>query len=75
MEKMKYVNTKFTLIDYLYDDLWKVMACNNTSTHTIGMTEFETVLDGGDQCGEELDDCLDFALNLVFLSLNVFELY
>ena len=72
MEKMKYVNTKFTLIDYLYDDLWKVMVCNNTSTHTIGMTDFETVLDGEDQCGEELDDCFNLAFNLVFLILKMF---
>ena len=68
MKKVKHINTNFTLDEF---HLWKEMGCNNSTNHTIDMNEFETLLNGEDQCGEELDYWFRFALNVVVSLMDI----
>ena len=68
MKKVKHINNNFTLDEFHF---WKTMDCNNSTDHTIDMNAFETLLDGEDQCGEELDDWFHLALNVI---VSVFDI-
>merc|ERR1740129_2356528 len=52
MDKVMYI-TNVTLDEDLYDDIWEAMDCNNATT--IDMEDWEMLLDGENQCGDELD--------------------
>ena len=61
MDKVSYI-TNVTL-DLDYDDIWNMLDCNNDTM--INMEDWEMLMDGEDQCGNELDSWFHFAFNIV----------
>ena len=61
MDKVSYI-TNVTL-DLNYDDIWNMLDCNNDTM--INMEDWEMLMDGEDQCGNELDNWFHFAFNIV----------
>merc|ERR1711862_57708 len=61
MDKVSYI-TNVTL-DLNYDDIWNMLDCNNDTM--INMEDWEMLMDGEDQCGNELDSWFYFAFNIV----------
>ena len=53
----------------LYDDIWEAMDCNKTTS--IDMEDWEMLLDGENQCGEELDSWFHFAFNTVVSIIQI----
>merc|ERR1719278_285814 len=62
MDKVMHI-TNVTLDEDLYDDIWEAMDCNNATT--IDVEDWEMLLDGENQCGDELDSWFHFAFNTV----------
>merc|ERR1719272_1077962 len=53
----------------LYDDIWEAMDCNNATA--IDMEDWEMLLDGENQCGDELDSWFHFAFNTVVSVIQI----
>merc|ERR1739838_969442 len=53
----------------LYDDIWEAMDCNNATT--INMEDWEMLLDGENQCGDELDSWFHLAFNTVVSVIQI----
>merc|ERR1740129_1202045 len=53
----------------LYDDIWEALDCNNASA--IDMEDWKMLLDGENQCGEELDSWFHFAFNTVVSVIQI----
>ena len=68
MDKVMYI-TNVTLDEDLYDDIWEAMDCNNATT--IDVEDWEMLLDGENQCGDDLDDWFHFALNMVVSVIQI----
>merc|ERR1719278_2100773 len=68
MDKVMYI-TNVTLDEDLYDDIWEAMDCNNATT--IDMDDWEMLLDGENQCGDELDSWFHFAFNTVVSIIQI----
>merc|ERR1712150_9323 len=68
MDKVMYI-TNVTLDEDLYDDIWEAMDCNNATT--IDMEDWEMLLDGDNQCGDELDSWFHFAFNTVVSVIQI----
>jgi len=71
MDKVMYITNVTLTDDYedLYDDIWEAMDCDNGTT--INMEEWEMLLDGENQCGDDLDDWFHFALNVVVSVIQI----
>jgi len=71
MDKVMYITNITLTDDYedLYDDIWEAMDCDNGTT--INMEEWEILLDGKNQCGDDLDDWFHFALNVVVSVIQI----
>ena len=67
MDKVMYI-TNVTL-DVDYDDIWEAIDCNNATT--IDMEDWEMLLDGENQCGDELDSWFHFAFNTVVSVIQI----
>merc|ERR1712150_243266 len=65
MDKVMHITNVTLTEDYedLYNDIWEAMDCDNATT--INMEDWEMLLDGENQCGDDLDDWFHFALNIV----------
>merc|ERR1711971_45432 len=68
MDKVMYI-TNITLDEDLYDDIWEAMDCNNATT--IDVEDWEMLLDGENQCGDELDSWFHFAFNTVVSVIQI----
>merc|ERR1711894_174931 len=68
MDKVMHI-TNVTLDEDLYDDIWEAMDCNNATT--IDMEDWEMLLDGDNQCGDELDSWFHFAFNTVVSVIQI----
>merc|ERR1712083_236815 len=68
MDKVMYI-TNVTLDEDLYDDIWEAMDCNNATT--IDVEDWEMLLDGENQCGDELDSWFHFAFNTVVSIIQI----
>merc|ERR1711971_777872 len=68
MDKVMYI-TNITLDEDLYDDIWEAMDCNNATT--IDMEDWEMLLDGENQCGDELDSWFHLAFNTVVSVIQI----
>merc|ERR1711971_583997 len=68
MDKVMYI-TNVTLDEDLYDDIWEAMDCNNATT--IDMEDWEMLLDGENQCGDELDSWFHLAFNTVVSVIQI----
>ena len=53
----------------LYDDIWEALDCNNATT--IDMEDWEMLLDGENQCGDELDSWFHFAFNAIVSVIQI----
>merc|ERR1712008_622362 len=71
MDKVMYITNVTLGEDYedLYDDIWEAMDCNNATT--IDMEDWEMLLDGENQCGDELDSWFHFAFNTVVSLIQI----
>jgi len=61
--------TNVSLSEDLYDDIWEAINCNNDTT--IDTDAWEMLLDGKNQCGEELDNWFHFAFNVVVSLIQI----
>merc|ERR1712051_726723 len=68
MDKVMHI-TNVTLDEDLYDDIWEAMDCNNATT--IDMEDWEMLLDGENQCGDELDSWFHLAFNTVVSIIQI----
>merc|ERR1712172_159247 len=68
MDKVMHI-TNVTLDEDLYDDIWEAMDCNNATT--IDMEDWEMLLDGENQCGDELDSWFHLAFNTVVSVIQI----
>merc|ERR1719400_234679 len=68
MRKVMHI-TNVTLDEDLYDDIWEAMDCDNATT--IDMEVWEMLLDGENQCGDELDSWFHFAFNTVVSVIQI----
>merc|ERR1719331_2960220 len=71
MDKVMHI-TNVTLTEDnedLYDDIWEAMDCDNATT--INMEDWEMLMDGENQCGDDLDDWFHFALNVVVSVIQI----
>merc|ERR1739848_629431 len=68
MDKVMHI-TNVTLDEDLYDDIWEAMDCNNATT--IDVEDWEMLLDGENQCGDELDSWFHFAFNTVVSIIQI----
>merc|ERR1711935_1212013 len=71
MDKVMHITNVTLGEDYedLYDDIWEAMDCNNATT--IDMEDWEMLLDGENQCGDELDSWFQFAFNTVVSLIQI----
>merc|ERR1712021_34560 len=71
MDKVMHITNVTLGEDYedLYDDIWEAMDCNNATT--IDMEDWEMLLDGENQCGDELDSWFHFAFNTVVSLIQI----
>merc|ERR1711956_190452 len=71
MDKVMHITNVTLGEDYedLYDDIWEAMDCNNATT--IDMEDWEMLLDGENQCGDELDSWFHFAFNTVVSFIQI----
>lgn len=71
MDKVMYITNVTLDEDYesLYDDIWEAMDCNNATT--INMEDWEMLLEGENQCGDELDSWFHFAFNTVVSVIQI----
>merc|ERR1719500_648836 len=70
MDKVMYItNVTIDDIDIDYDDIWEAMDCNNATT--IDMDDWEMLLDGENQCGDELDSWFHLAFNTVVSVIQI----
>merc|ERR1712172_349984 len=71
MDKVMYITNVTLDEDYenLYDDIWEAMDCNNATT--IDMEDWEMLLDGENQCGDELDSWFHLAFNTVVSVIQI----
>merc|ERR1740129_1234268 len=53
----------------LYEDIWEAMDCDNATI--INMEDWEMLLEGENQCGDDLDDWFHFALNVVVSVIQI----
>merc|ERR1711971_463338 len=68
MDKVMYI-TNVTIDEDLYDDIWEAMDCNNATT--IDVEDWEMLLDGENQCGDELDSWFHLAFNTVVSIIQI----
>merc|ERR1739838_412770 len=68
MDKVMHI-TNVTLDEDLYDDIWEAMDCNNATN--IDMEDWEMLLDGENQCGDELDSWFHLAFNTVVSVIQI----
>ena len=70
MDKVMHItNVTLDNIDIDYDDIWEAMDCNNATT--IDMEDWEMLLDGENQCGDELDSWFHLAFNTVVSVIQI----
>merc|ERR1711971_212897 len=71
MDKVMQITNVTLTEDYedLYNDIWEAMDCDNATT--INMEDWEMLMDGENQCGDDLDDWLHFALNVVVSVIQI----
>merc|ERR1740129_745731 len=71
MDKVMHITNVTLTEDYedLYDDIWEAMDCDNDTT--INMEDWEMLMDGENQCGDDLDDWFHFALNVVVSVIQI----
>merc|ERR1711971_845744 len=71
MDKVMQITNVPLTEDYedLYNDIWEAMDCDNATT--INMEDWEMLMDGENQCGDDLDDWFHFALNVVVSVIQI----
>jgi len=71
MDKVMHITNVTLTEDYedLYNDIWEAMDCDNATT--INMEDWEMLMDGENQCGDDLDDWFHFALNIVVSVIQI----
>ena len=71
MDKVMHITNVTLDEDYenLYDDIWEALDCNNATA--IDMEDWEMLLDGENQCGDELDSWFHFAFNTVVSVIQI----
>merc|ERR1712088_946754 len=71
MDKVMQITNVTLTEDYedLYNDIWEAMDCDNATT--INMEDWEMLLDGENQCGDDLDDWFHFALNVIVSVIQI----
>ena len=68
MDKVTYI-TNVTLSEEYEDDIWEAIDCNNDTT--INKDAWEMLLDGKNQCGDDLDNWFHFAFNVVVSLIQI----
>merc|ERR1740129_2069867 len=71
MNKVMHITNVTLDEDYenLYDDIWEALDCNNATA--IDMEDWKMLLDGENQCGDELDSWFHFAFNTVVSVIQI----
>merc|ERR1740129_1148613 len=65
----RFVTAESSFNENLYDDIWEALDCNNATA--IDMEDWKMLLNGENQCGEELDSWFHFAFNTVVSVIQI----